>query len=52
MLKEQIEKIVAAQMSRKERVKKADDVLVNTGTIKELEDQVEELHHKYLAMAR
>lgn len=52
VLKEQIEKIVAAQMSRKERVKKADDVLVNTGTIKELEDQVEELHHKYLAMAR
>ncbi|SVC05657.1 uncharacterized protein METZ01_LOCUS258511, partial [marine metagenome] len=48
----QIEKIVAAQMPRKERLKKADDVLENTGTIKELQDQVEELHHKYLEMVK
>ena len=46
----QIEKIVAVQMERKERLEKADDVLVNTGTIKELEEQVVKLHQKYLEM--
>ena len=50
VLGEQIEKIVAAQMSRKERLEKADDVLENAGTIRELQDQIEELHHKYLEM--
>jgi dephospho-CoA kinase len=44
----QIEKIVAVQMEREERLEKADDVLVNTGTIKELEQQVMKLHQKYL----
>ena len=52
MLGEQIEKIVAAQMSRKERLEKADDVLENAGTIRELQDKVEELHHKYLEMIK
>ena len=52
MLGEQIEKIVAAQMSRKERLEKADDVLENAGTIRELQDHVEELHHKYLEMIK
>ncbi|MEC7865745.1 MAG: dephospho-CoA kinase [Pseudomonadota bacterium] len=52
VLGEQIEKIVAAQMSRKERLEKADDVLENAGTIRELQDQVEELHHKYLEMIK
>ena len=46
----QIEKIVAVQMEREERLEKADDVLVNTGTIKELEEQVMKLHQKYLEM--
>ena len=47
----QIEKIVTVQMEREERLEKADDVLVNTGTIKELEEQVVKLHQKYLEMA-
>ena len=46
----QIEKIVSVQMEREERLEKADDVLVNTGTIKELEQQVMKLHQKYLEM--
>ena len=46
----QIEKIVDVQMKRENRLKKADDVLINTGTIKELEDQVVKLHEKYLEM--
>ena len=44
----QIEKIVAVQMEREERLEKADDVLVNTGTIRELEEQVLKLHQNYL----
>ena len=48
----QIEKIVAVQMEREERLEKADDVLVNTGTIKELEEQVVKLHQKYLEMVK
>ena len=46
----QIEKIVAVQMEREERLEKADDVLVNTGTIRQLEEQVLKLHQKYLEM--
>ena len=46
----QIEKIVAVQMEREKRLEKADDVLVNTGTIEELEEQVVILHQKYLGI--
>ena len=42
--------MVSAQMKREKRLEKADDVLLNTGTIEELEKKVEELHEKYLQM--
>ena len=48
---DQVEQMVSAQMERQKRLEKADDVLVNTGTIEELEKKVEELHEKYLQMA-
>ena len=47
----QVEQMVAAQMEREKRLEKADDVLLNSGTIEDLEKQVEELHKKYLQMA-
>ena len=47
---DQVEQMVSAQMERGKRLGKADDVLVNTGTIEELEKEVEELHKKYLQM--
>ena len=47
---DQVEQMVSAQMEREKRLGKADDVLVNTGTIEELEKKVEELHEKYLQM--
>jgi dephospho-CoA kinase len=47
---DQVEQMVSAQMEREKRLEKADDVLVNTGTIEELEKKVEELHEKYLQM--
>ena len=48
---DQVEQMVSAQMEREKRLEKADDVLLNTGTIEELEKEVEELHKKYLQMA-
>ena len=47
---DQVEQMVSAQMEREKRLEKADDVLVNTGTIEELEKKVEGLHEKYLQM--
>jgi dephospho-CoA kinase len=47
----QVEQMVAVQMEREKRLKKADDVLLNSGTIEDLEKQVEELHKKYIKMA-
>ena len=46
----QVEQMVAAQMEREKRLEKADDVLLNSGTIEDLEKQVEELHKKYIKM--
>ena len=37
-------------MDREERLKRADDVIENTGSIEELEKNVELLHQKYLAL--
>ncbi len=47
----QIRKIMAAQLSRFERLAKADDVLDNAGELASLTAQVESLHRKYLRMA-
>ncbi len=46
---EQIKRIMASQMSRAERLKRADDVLDNTGSLADLERQVVELDQKYSA---
>lgn len=48
---EQIQRIMASQMSRAERLKRADDLLDNTGSLVDLEKRVEELHRGYLAFA-
>ena len=47
---DQVKKIISVQMDRKERLKRADDVIENTGSIEELEKNVELLHQKYLAL--
>lgn len=43
-----IRQILASQASRKERLKVADDVIVNAEDLTKLEQQVEELHRFYL----
>lgn len=46
---DQVRRIIAAQISRAERLEKADDVLDNSGTLQSLLDQTNQLHQKLLA---
>jgi dephospho-CoA kinase len=48
---EQARKILAAQANRAVRLKAADDVLVNSGTVPELRQAVDRLHERYLRLA-
>jgi dephospho-CoA kinase len=43
--------ILAAQASRTERLSAADDVIVNSGSVPELRQAVDQLHQRYLEMA-
>lgn len=44
--------IMAAQLPRAERVARADDVLLNDGSMEDLRRHVNELHSRYLGLAR
>jgi dephospho-CoA kinase len=48
---EQAHAILAAQASRGDRLKAADDVLVNSGSVAELRQAVDRLHQRYLELA-
>lgn len=48
---EAVRKIIEAQASRNERLKRADDVIINDGTLENLERQVDRLHAQYLALS-
>jgi dephospho-CoA kinase len=43
--------ILAAQASRENRLEAADDVLLNAGSVSELRQAVDGLHHRYLRLA-
>lgn len=45
------EAILKAQLDRETRLRFADDIIVNNGTLAELDSKVEQLHQKYLALA-
>lgn len=47
-----IQRIIDAQISRRDRLAAADDVIDNSGTLDALHKQVRELHVRYLAQAR
>ncbi|MEX2961318.1 dephospho-CoA kinase [Microbulbifer sp. TYP-18] len=47
----QIRKIMAAQLSRAQRLARADDLLDNSGDSGDLERQVQPLHQRYLQLA-
>ncbi|OWS70151.1 dephospho-CoA kinase [Polynucleobacter campilacus] len=46
--REEVERILAAQASREERLKHADIVIENQGSLKDLEVEVQDLHQKIL----
>ncbi len=48
----EVDKIIARQASRKERLAQADDVIDNSGPVEALTPQVRRLHQQYLTMAR
>ncbi len=50
--REQAEAILQAQLGRRERLALADDIVENSGSLAELQDQVQKLHLKYLRLAR
>ena len=49
---EQAKRILAAQATREQRLSAADDVIVNTGTLADLENFVQTLHRNYELLAR
>lgn len=50
--REQAQRILAAQATREQRLAVADDVIVNTGTLQDLQRQVQQLHRDYSALAQ
>jgi dephospho-CoA kinase len=47
----QVRRIMAAQMQRQDRLERADMVIDNTGSLDDLDSQVEELHKEFLLRA-
>jgi len=47
----EIRKIISAQATRAQRLQRADDVIENNADRKQLEKEVERLHHWYLSLA-
>jgi len=48
---DQISAIMAAQLSREERIAKADDILDNSGSVAKLHAKIDRLHEYYLRIA-
>ena len=52
LARSEIERILAAQATRAERLAAADDVIDNDGALAGLAPQIERLHHRYLELSR
>ena len=48
---DQVKRIINSQASRKTRNSIADDIVMNTGTLKDLHAQMDRLHEKYLELS-
>lgn len=51
LTREEVSAILAAQATRRARLAAADDVIVNTGTLAALRDEIDALHQRYLTLA-
>ena len=47
--KEQIKSIISSQIDRISRLEQADEVIVNDGSLKDLESKVQQLHKKFIS---
>ncbi len=47
----QVEKIIASQMDRDQKIGKADDVIVNDGEIGDLISKIDKIHQRYIELA-
>ena len=47
----QVEKIIASQMDRDQKISKADDVIVNDGEISDLISKIDKIHQRYIELA-
>jgi len=47
---EQIKSIISSQIDRDSRLEQADEVIVNDGSIQDLENKVQELHKKFISV--
>lgn len=47
-----VRSILAQQLTRSQRLAKADDAILNVGTLQELQPQITRLHQRYLALAQ
>ena len=45
---DQVKKIINSQMSREDKIKIADDVVTNEGSLDDLEEKIRALHSSYL----
>jgi dephospho-CoA kinase len=52
LTEDEIRKIIGAQLSRNERLRHADDVILNNTDLAELRASVDALHERYLMLAR
>ena len=46
---EQVKNIISAQIDREKRLKQADEIIINDGSMEELKEKVVVLHTKYLS---
>lgn len=51
MSKDLAEKMVDSQIARKDRLLLADDVILNNGSVEQVEEQVDRLHRRYLVLS-
>lgn len=49
---QKVRAIMATQISRKDRIQKADDIIINRQEISDLKNQVIQLHHKYMILSK
>ncbi len=51
LMEAEVRAILAAQISRQERLARADDVIINDSSLENLTEKVSQMHKKYISLA-